>query len=459
MKILASNFKNIGVGSLGIFALALSPVHAADSVSHYGVTVHFAEDHPTGQFANGEPYIVLSGAGSVTGIDKPSIPIDSIFTGGAMLNPVPGGLQGFCPRNNNSTNPVRYSAALDVSLICPFNVNTGDSLIVATSIDAPLAGNNYVQSVVVFTFLAETPAAGSFRPSPYGINRKVRFNVSDINWACLKNLPTVPLAFSQAYMENDEHLPALPFWEWHGNWDGSSIRPFQNCAATENGLVGSGARPSNYGRDIAAKWSRVALWLNLDLPQAVKKRTMIHTIQVGLDVAAFLDQGLSFGGSGGHQVGNKFPLVLASAALGAADGSDLVALAAAENRFVEDGCTFFVTQADIDLKHESGGPANYIQSDLGLPDWGIGHWWIPQKDDRRFEAGNPYRFAQWPNMVGQVLAAELMGLKSAWNDDATFAYTDRFLGTMPFNTCFEEQMWDRYKVGRPSTPKGLKLKR
>ncbi len=439
--------------------LTSNSLYGDQSVTHYGVTVHFAEDHAIGKFANGEPYIVLSGAGSVTSIDKPSIPSDSVYTGGAMLNPVPGGLQGFCPRNSNPTNPVRYSAALDVSLSYPFTVNAGDSLIVATSIDAPLAGNNYVQSIVMFTFLPEAPPEGSFRPSPYGTNRKIRFNVSDINWACLRTLPSVPLAFSQAYMENDQHLPALPFWEWHGNWDGSSIRPFRNCAATENGLVGSGARPSNYGRDIAAKWSRVALWLNLDLPQTVKKKTMIQTIQVGLDVAAFLDQGLSFGGSGGHQVGNKFPLLLASAALGAAGGSDLVALAAASNRFVEDGTTFYVTQADIDLKHESGDPANYIQSDLGLPEWGIVHWWAPQKDDRRIRDGVAYRFAQWPNMVGQVLAAELMGLKSAWNDDATFAYTERFLAKEPLTQCFEGQMWDTYKVGRPSTPQGLKLKR
>lgn len=449
--------------SLLFTGLCVVPLHAVNSINHYEVTVRFAGDHQVGQFANGEPWIV--GPVTVTGIDKPSVPIDSVYTGGAMINPVPGGPQGFCPRNNEPSNPVRYSAGLDVSLNYPFAVQAGDSLIVARSIDTPAAGNNYVKSIVVFTFLSSPPPAGSFRPSPYGTNRTVRFNVSDIDWSCLKNLPTVPLAFTQAYMEADEHLPALPFWDWHSNWDGSSIRPFQNCAAIENGLVGSGARASNYGRDIAAKWSRVALWLNLDLPQDVKRKTMIQTLQVGLDVAAFLDQGLFFWGSGGHQVGNKFPLLLASAAFGSAGGSDLVAWAAAENKFVEDVTTFFVTQADIDMKHANGEAANYIQSDLGLAEWGIQHWERPDKDDRRFRTGNPYRFAQWPNMVGQVLAAELMGLKAAWNDTATFAYTERFLSIEPLGVCFEKQMWDKYKQNpsstksSPSAPSGLTIKR
>ena len=438
-------------GFLWIIAvlLPLSPLHGADSISYYGVTLHFSVDCIVGKFADGEPWIV--GPVSVTGIDKPSIPLDSKFTGGAMINPIPGGLQGFCPRNSDPTLVHRYDASLDVSLKYPFTLAAGDSLIVARTTEPPNDTANMIESIVGFTVLASAPPEGSFRPGLYGKDRRIRFNVSDIDWSILKNLPRVAATPTQAWIEADARLPALPWWDWAGEWGVTRLRPFANCGAGDGG----GFR-SNYGREIAFKWSYVALWLNCDFPQAVKQKTMVQTIQAGIDLGSYFDNGGVIGASGGHQVGFKFPMFLAAAAL---KDSGLVTYASAQNRFIEDVTTFYVLPTDVGRVVESGTSAAYLQEDVGIADWGILHAWNPAKDDRRWRDGVPYRFAQWPAMTGQVFAAELMGLKEAWGHPAIFAYNERFVSKEGLGNGFEGQMWDRYKLGRPTAPQGLKKKR
>jgi hypothetical protein len=88
----------------------------------------------------------------------------------------------------------------------------------------------------------------------------------------------------------------------------------------------------------------------------------------------------------------------------------------------------------------------YIQEDVGIAEWGINHAWDPWKDDRRWRDGVPYRFAQWPSMTGQVLAAELMGLKNLWNHPAIFAYSERHTVKEGLGDGVEGQMWNAYKT-------------
>lgn len=450
--------KNI-LSAVIVFWLSVIPSYGDKSVSHYGVTVYFADDHEVGKFANGEPWII--GPATVTAIDKPSIPITTSTTGGAMINPIPGDHpQGFCPRYSGATESCRYDPVLDVSLKYPFTVNAGDSLIVARAIgeEAEHDGGAYramVESVVGFTFLAEAPPSGSFRPGLYGKDRRVRFNKDNIDWSVLKNLKPVAATPSQAYIEQDALLPALPWWEWSSEWSGTFFRPIANCGAGDGGKY-----RSQYGREVAIKWSRVALWLNTSNTQAAKEKTMIQTIQVGLDLASYFSNGGAIRGSGGHQVGRKFPLVLAAAAL---KNPELLALASDPKRFIEDLTTFIVQQSDIGRPREGGEAAMYIQQDVGLAEWGLEHGWNPWRDDRRWADGVPYRFAQWPAMVGQVLAADLMGLRDLWGHPPIFAYTERFAATEYFGDGFDKQMWRQYKNisasggNFPSAPQGLRI--
>ncbi len=428
--------------------LGAIPSYAAQFVSHYGVTVHFADDHSVGKFANGEPWII--GPVTVTGIDKPSIPLTSPYTGGAMINPIPSGPQGFCPRNSQPTERAVYDPTLDVSLKYPFKLAVGDSLIVARSIEPPNDNANYIESIVGFTVLGEVPPDGSFRPGLYGKERKIRFNVSDIDWSVLKNLESVPAAPSQAWIEAEARLPALPWWEWSEEWSVTRLRPFANCGAGDGGNF-----RSNYGRDIASKWSVVALWLNLNLPREVKKKTLIQTIQAGIDLGSYFDNGGSLRASGGHQVGFKFPVFMAAAALKA---PDLTVYASDPTRFIEDFTTFIVQESDVGRSVEGGVAAQYLPEDVGLADWGILHALQPSKDDRRWRDGNPYRYAQWSSMSGQVMAAELMGLKEAWGHPPIFLYNRRFIEKEGLGNGFEAQMWEKYfKSDRPSAPRRLRV--
>ena len=183
---------------------------------------------------------------------------------------------------------------------------------------------------------------------------------------------------------------------------------------------------------------------------------MVQTIQCGIDLASYLSNGGAIRASGGHQVGRKFPLLLAAVAL---KDPELLKLASDPTLFIEDLTTFFVQQSDVGRNVESGESAKYIQGDLGIAEWGISHAWDPSKDDRRWRDGIPYRFAQWPAMTGQVLAADLMGLKEVWGHPVIFKYTERFMSKESDRSRFEDQMWETHKLGLPSFPQGLKIKR
>src|SRR5690606_6636992 len=80
-----------------IFLLFLSmvcaaQVHAATSVSRHGVTWVFDKDYPTGQYANGDPWVV--GPVTITSIT----PAPTNGRNGTVINPSLGTSQGFDDR-------------------------------------------------------------------------------------------------------------------------------------------------------------------------------------------------------------------------------------------------------------------------------------------------------------------------------------------------------------------------
>ncbi|KKM27178.1 hypothetical protein LCGC14_1577360, partial [marine sediment metagenome] len=65
----------------------------------------------------------------------------------------------------------------------------------------------------------------------------------------------------------------------------------------------------------------------------------------------------------------------------------------------------------------------YVASDSGLPEWGIRHSLVPRQDNPAWD-NSSYRYANSDVWIGWVLAAQIMGMKSTWNHDALFDYTD-----------------------------------
>ncbi len=423
---------------LGISASSL--VNAATSVAHSGITWTFSSDRPTGTFANGEPWVV--GPVTVTGITPNPGQSTSGVQHGSMKNPVAGTKNGFTNEadGSNLLTAVRYDATKNVALNLPLNLAAGDVL---ASSKTGYDGRNYMETVCVLTVLASAPPAGSFRPGPYGSSHPVRFNKSQINWNILKNFAPVTGTPTKAQIE--AKLPALPWWEWSENYSGNLLCPWRNMAAGNDGQ----GIPSTYGREIANKWGEIALWLNLNHPQADKEKVMIQTIQCGIDIASYLKNGGGFYHDGGHKCGRKIPLLIAAVAL---NDSELLALAKNPDIFQEDTQTWIVTQSDVGRSVVSP-KETYTQSNVGMAEWGVRHRYEPNQDDSRW-VGPAYRNVVWPSMAGPVLAAELMGLKTQWGHPAIFAYTERYKSIAGLGG-FAGNMWSAYKGAATTPPPGV----
>ncbi len=435
-------FANKAIFSAFILAGLFSPrAIGASSVTHQGITWTFSSDRPTGQFANGEPWVV--GPVTVTAISpNPSQSITGVQNG-SMVNPIPAAHQGF--ENNGNTNipEISYDASLNVALKLPLTLGGNDVLVSSITMPAN-AYPNYIDTICVLTVVSSAPPSGSFRPGFYGTDHTVRFNKSQINYGVLKNLPIVAGAPTKAQIE--AKLPPLPWFEWHPHQAAGLYNAWRNIAAGNGG----DGKPSTYGREIAYKWGDVALWLQLANTQADKEKAMIQTIQCGIDIHSYATHGGGFYHDGGHKSGRKFPAFLAAVAL---NDPTLLQFAANPDIFQEDTTTFFVTQADINRVRSDPGAA-YTSSQLGMPEWGIRHRWEPIRDDSRWPAppGVYYRHVNWPANAGSVLAADLMGRKDAWGHPAIFAYNDRYR-SMGGIVGFAANMYN-YKSGGIIPPTG-----
>lgn len=437
-----------------LFQLLKNGAHGAQSISYNGITWTFSEDCPTGTFANGEPWVL--GPVTITKIDPPSIVTNERLPrltdgegphvqNGSMVNPVPNGNHGFTTMNDWNLAPEkRYKESLNVARALPKTLVSGDVLVSSKTWNDHFI-YNYIEVVTALTVLSNTPPPNSFRPGPYGKDRTVEWSTNNINWSLLPNLPKVTESPSLASIR--ELLPALPWWEWSSEYSGGGIIPGRNIFTgyDQNGSI------SNYGREIAAKWSKIGCYLVLDSPKVDRDPLVIQTIQCGIDIHSYVINGGGFEADGGHKCGRKFPVVFAAILL---NDSKLLEFARNQTIFQEDQQTFIVQSSDVGRQVDPPSET-YAQEHVGLGEWGIRHLHQPNKDDSRFFGGTPYRHIVWPAMAGSVLAIDLMGKKDAWGHPAIFMFNERYNSKSPY-TGFIGNMWKRYKP-IVSRPRNLKL--
>ena len=422
---------------LGI--LISTGLDAANSISYYGITWFFSADKAVGSFVNGEPWVV--GPVTITNISpNPSQSVNGTQHG-SMINPIPNKHFGFDSHpliTAPYTDEIIYNAALNVALKFPIELKQGDVLVSANSqYNYP----NWIKTVCALTVLSSPPATGSFRPGIFGANRTVRWNVSQLNWSVLKNYTAVPSTPSKATIQ--AQMPPLPWFEWAKIWSGNLLQPVDNTA--------DGGK--QYGRDTAAKFGQVALWLNTNQPLSDKQPIGIQMVQNGIDIFEYVKNGGGFLADGGHKCGRKLPLVIAAMML---NDPDLKALASStdKNIFQEDGQTFFVSQSDVGrvLSPNPGHEVlTYRQEDVGMAEWGIRHNWYPYEDNRSW-GGAVYRTVVGPGMMGPWLAAYLMGAQSLWNHPAAFAYMERYHSIAGDGSRFTAEMYTAHKAGGTITP-------
>lgn len=400
-------------------------------LTHFNAGWTFSEDHLTGVFANGEPWVV--GPVTITAISPNNAGVwDETYPGdvgpnsGSTLVTVPSTFQGYCTKLKRAPGYPEggfyYTRSLDLSLVenLPVIIAAGEILITATGQVEAGDVRTCTNEICALSVLASAPAVGSFRSNLFSptADRTIVYNKSDIDYSFLPNLPTVTGAPSKAYIMS--LLPALPWFEYDNTPAQSSYGPANNFA-TDGGGVRYPSPSSVYGREIAGKAGQVALWLCLDNTDAEKESVMVAAVQIGLDIASFLQNGGVFYSDGGHKVGRMFFVWLAGKALN--DAAILALLTETDPPlFSETQSCWQITSEDV------GRPVaqtTYLTEDIGIYEWGIKHSTNPFQDNRNWETN--YRTVTWGISGGAALAIHLCGGKADFGDNqAVFGYTERF---------------------------------
>lgn len=176
---------------------------STNKIMQHGITWTFDKNYTTGQFANGDYWVVgpvtLIGIspGSTAGTDYGSGPR---IINGSMINPSPtdNTTQGYDSEAYawSSTSRV-YAGSLDyaesknaaringqpISSINTRDIPVSSSLVSTISTATP--GRPILQTAAVLTVLAVAPPADAFRPPYTGNDKTIQFTKSQLNYSVL----------------------------------------------------------------------------------------------------------------------------------------------------------------------------------------------------------------------------------------------------------------------------------
>jgi len=395
----------------------LSPsLNAAMSITQYGITWTFDKDYPTGQFCNGDYWVV--GPVKIIAIDPPSLEQDGRVRNGSMLN-VSSRLKnkdGFDSSKGTAASvyDASLNVALDVSKEKPLALAPGSSLISSISVEKP-DSRPKVRGATVLTVLDKPAPEGSFRP-PYAGNAKaVLYNVKQLKREKLLKLKPAGTPPDMAMVERWFERPWIDYMSWN---PGTYIHPADNLPM--------------YSREMCQEVSEASLVLLLDMDPAKKETLLIRLVQLGIDNYGLVqDGGPGFDNwkpGGGMSNGRKWPILFAGFMLGDE------AMMKAQYPTGEDGNTYYGkcwTGATVcwgmyhtfapKQDHEEKPPSAWTFDGRGKPgDPGAGH----DSDSR----GESYRrgctSSTW---VGEALSARLLKMEVVWNYPPFFDYVDRWM--------------------------------
>lgn len=318
-----------------------------------------------GQFVNGDYWVIgpvniisISPETVVLSEDTPcpDIPTRTMSAGrsinGSMLNPDPGGSQGY------DSDAGGYSAELNVALgvseSTPLSITTG-SLVSTVSRVSTNEGSDAarVWKASVLTVVSEAPATGSFRPPYTGSDKTSYFNEDQLDYSLLSNLQ--PVSGTPVLADLAQDFKKL--WLDHKNgWSTGQIHPKENMPT--------------YGRELSNKVGVAALALHTrwneddEQSNALKRDLMIGFVQYGIDSFGLISNGGKslWIADGGHGAGRKWPILFAGLVL---NDADMMAIGEKSGsyrytgeygpgnlppdfvNFQEDDTTFYVKESDV----------------------------------------------------------------------------------------------------------------
>lgn len=428
------------------------------SLSQYGITWSFEKEVESGRFCNGDFWVVgpVNVVGISTDLHAPGFTPEP-GEDGSMVNPGTTASQGYDNRIAS------YNASLNAALPGGQPISSSNPLVLAPNSSlvsmvswlyrspedteagtprfsgATKAPTQVTRSGAVLTVLSAPAPQGSFRPPYCGVDKSIKFNVSNLDLSPFKNLN--PVANVPDVGKTIASIQR-PWIEHVYQWLGAAINPTENMPG--------------YGREKGKITSEVVFLLNLDFAQLpgghTKQELMIPYAQLGIDLAGVADNGGGWPSNGGHHTGRKLPILVTGVLL---NDSHMKNVGNWETRFHEDEQTFFVSQEDVD-RPASGTwkpdnraePEPYTAEDIGMAEWG------PGVTSRNKNWKTPYRTVNVNTIISYALAARIMGLEQAWNHPALFAYADRLMEKGEFErgtngpSPFVKAMWEAYNPPR-----------
>ena len=452
---------------LTLFTGASMPEEATTSLTQFGITWTIAGTNQTGQYANGDYWVVgpVNIIAITNSLRTVAVNVGTNKIDGSMLNPGGGSSHGYDSRQ------VGYSSALNKALINGAPISSTNQLVLPVN-SSLISSVSWVtnepgcpaldgatdqprpttRSMAILTCVSNAPPAGSFRPPYCGTNKFSRFNVSQLDYSKLGSLSPVT---NTPALTNVEANFSGPWVDHVTTWNGAALHPDIHMP--------------NYGRDLSIQIGEAAVMLQLDftkLPGSPsKEKLLVEFTQLGIDLAGVADTGGNWICDGGHFMGRKFPILFAGTVL---NDAHMKSVGMWTNKFQEDQDTFYVAQTNVTITHSAAWIPDtradaewpYETNNIGLPEWGIRHETHPERDNLHWTA--TYRLINNQSYAGWVLAANIMGLRTAWNHDALFDYIDRStaIGYPPytsgptydsyvFGNSFIRAVWKTYRRNYP----------
>lgn len=422
----------------------------ASNVGQGPITWTFDKEYEVGQFANGDWWVV----GPV--VIKHISPEWDGTRNGAMVNPVTTSdkQQALDTRVNN----VLYVDALNLAAHLPATVSSGSSIVSVTGLDQQNSNNLYIDDVAVLTVLDSPPPEGTFRPAWAGTDKTLYGTTASLNYDFLRKLSPVANTPSKTEVEGD-------------GLDHVLIDLIRKPAANTDLKAAASGNRQHYGREIAYKSAKVALWLNLDYPDEEKESVLIKAVQRGIDIYGLVKFAeMEWPPNGGHSIGRKLYLVLAALAL---NNREMLEWCDGQRHpvFAEDTQHFIISQEDVNTPRSDVDDEPFTIDMIGLPEWASNP--LTERNQTGSQWDISYRVVAGAPNTGTALAATLMGVRTKWNWDPFFDYiATRYWPTEESRRAnaanriylFVANLWDAYYADgaapdtiAPDAPTGLTI--
>lgn len=483
-------------------------VTVGNNISQYGITWTFDKPYQCGQFVNGDYWVV--GPVTVQSVNPPPTGSGSSFRNGSMVNP----RTGLDSKQGYHGNTYDFDASTSTSF--PLDLSAGQSLLssISNADDFRLPNGVYlpIKVIAIITCLDSNPGVDAFRPQ-YSTGAKTIYHSTGL----LTNLlPNLTPASNPPSLESVAAVFEKPWVDHFWEYPGGTLHPhlnFPECTYGRDSTMQVGRAAlmlcsdsavigdktillnrivklgiDNYGLVLAGqKWSSQGGHpIGRKLPILIAGLMLNDSEMFGVGTS-YPPDSITFGED--HQIAHITQSMID--AIQQPEVSGIVQGATANTVILQEAAypqSLNDIQKDNEIEIISGRGLGQRRTFLSfnantktgtlktnwdiIPDGtsryhvigyesnmlGVAEWGSNLRATGGVQA-NPSWYAGYRTLVGytlngEALAAFMLGLKSAWNNDAFFDYTDRYMNvTAPNGTypgyrsidAWTERMWDTYR--------------